>query len=95
MIGCDNESCSIQWFHQECVQMSSVLHCTVSIHVSCFNCKLPSGHASRQKFLWFSVTSSIELFSAHKGHFTSTMPRPQHSHSIKPSGEAPKKGAQH
>ena len=24
MIRCDNESCPIQWFHQECVQMSSV-----------------------------------------------------------------------
>ena len=60
-------------------------------HVSIVNCH-HAGHASRQKFLWFSVTSSIELFSAHKGHFTSTMPRPQHSHSIKPSGEAPKKG---
>ena len=35
MIGCDNESCPIQWFHQECVQMSAVLHCTVSISMSC------------------------------------------------------------
>ena len=24
MVGYDNESCPIQWFHQECVQMSSV-----------------------------------------------------------------------
>ena len=44
------------------------------------------------KILTFSLASSIELFSAHRGHFTSTTPGPQHSYSIKVSSVPPKKG---